>query len=315
VALLGCSGDKKKGGGEGKKEGDGKKEDKGGGGDEDMKPVAVGSGIITGTVTLKEGVKPPIDELKAELKRKIEKSKDKNACKEAYEQTTWLVDKNRNVQNVVVWIMPEKETQFFDAKELALKKKDFDEIVVLDQPHCHFEPRIVVLFPAYIEATKPKTEEGEVNYVPTTQKFYAVNPTEIKHNTKLIFPTPGAGAKVSQVVDRSTKEKPEKGLNLTAAAKGIHPSDITKGPIQIGCDIHGWMEGYAWALPHPLAAVTNAKGEFKIANVPDSGKVRIFVWHEGADNKGFINKGGDAGEVIDLKSKDTKLAFTISELK
>src|SRR5262249_53750385 len=130
VALLGCSGDKKKGGGEGKKEGDGKKEDKGGGGDEDMKPVAVGSGIMTGTVTLKEGVKPHIDELKAELKRKIEKSKDKNACKEAYEQTTWLVDKNRNVQNVVVWIMPEKETQFFDAKELALKKKDFDEVVV-----------------------------------------------------------------------------------------------------------------------------------------------------------------------------------------
>jgi hypothetical protein len=308
VALLGCSGDKKKGGGDGKKE----KDDKGGGGDDEMKPVPVGSGTITGTVTLKEGVKLPIEELNAGLKKKIDENvKYRDACKEAYEQTTWLVDKNRNVQNVVVWIMPEKENQFFDAKELAMKKQGFDDVVVLDQPHCHFEPRIVVLFPAYIEPTKPKTDEGEVNYVPTTQKFYAVNPAEIQHNTKLIMPTPAAGKNVSQVVDKSTKAKPEKGLNLTEKS-GLRPYDITKGPIQIACDIHNWMAGRAWALPHPLADVTNPKGEFKIANVPDSGKVRIFVWHEGA---GFINKDGDAGEVIDLKSKDTKKDFTISKLK
>ncbi|HKB42367.1 MAG TPA: hypothetical protein VKD72_38430, partial [Gemmataceae bacterium] len=138
VALLGCSGDKKKGGGDGKKE-DTKKEDSKDGGGDDMKPVPVGSGTITGTVTLKEGVKLPIDKLNAELKEKIDKNTNKNACKQAYEQTTWLVDKGK-VQNVVVWIMPEKENQFFDAKELAMKKKDFDEVVVLDQPHCHFEP-------------------------------------------------------------------------------------------------------------------------------------------------------------------------------
>jgi hypothetical protein len=220
---------------------------------------------------------------------------------------------SRGVANVVVWIMPEdSDKQFFDVKELAEKKKGFEPVVVLDQPHCHFEPRVVVLFPGYIDPSKPKTEDGETNYVPSGQKFYAVNPTTLEHNTKLIVPS-GGGKNASSVVPKSTtKKKPEEGFDLTAAGK-LQPYDISKGPIHIACDIHGWMSGSAWALPHPLAAITNEKGEYKIENVPDSGKVRIFVWHEEAD--GFINDGGNAGQVLDLKSKDTKQDFTITKIK
>jgi len=279
---------------------------------DDLKPVKVGNGVLTGTVTLKEGLKLPIDELNADLKKKIDKNTNKNACKEAYQQRIWLVDRDsRGVQNVAVWIMPEKDNQFFDVKELALKRRGFDPVVVLDQPHCVFEPRIVVLFPAYIDPTRPKLEKEELHYVRTTQNFYAVNPAEIKHNVKLTFPTPAGGKNVNQVVDKSTKAKPEKGLNLTEQS-GLRPYDITKGPIQIACNIHDWMECYAWALPHPLAAVTNAKGQYKIANVPDSGKVRIFVWHERA---GFINEGGDAGQVIDLRDVTKGRNFTITGTK
>jgi len=279
---------------------------------DDLKPVKVGNGVLTGTVTLKEGLKLPIDELNADLKKKIDKNTNKNACKEAYQQRIWLVDRDsRGVQNVAVWIMPEKDNQFFDVKELALKRRGFDPVVVLDQPHCHFEPRIVILFPAYIDPTRPKLEKEELNYIPTTQKFYAVNPAEIHHNVKLSLPTPAGGKNVNQVVDKSTKAKPEKGLNLTEQS-GLRPYDITKGPIQIACNIHDWMECYAWALPHPLAAVTNAKGQYKIANVPDSGKVRIFVWHERA---GFINEGGDAGQVIDLRDVTKGRNFTITGTK
>src|SRR6266511_1639217 len=173
VALLGCSGDKdkKRGGGDGKKDGNGKKDD-GKDGDQDgkLEPVKVGGGTISGTITLKKGVEPDYEELKAELKKKIDKNTNRNACKEAYEQKAWLVDKSsRGVKYVAVWLMPENDSQFFDAKELAEKKKGkaFDPVVVLDQPHCNFEPRVVVLFPAYIDPSKPKTEDGDPNYVPT----------------------------------------------------------------------------------------------------------------------------------------------------
>ncbi len=278
---------------------------------DDLKPVKVGSGVLTGTVKLKEGVEPDYAALNAELKRKIDKNTHKKACKEAYEQTVWLVHKDsRGVKNVAVWLMPEKDNQFFDVKELAEKKKGFEPIVVLDQPHCHFEPRVVVLFPAYIDPTKPKTEDEELNYVRTAQKFYAVNPADIVHNTKLLVPR-GGGKSVGVVVPKSTKAKPEEGVDLTTLSN-LRPYDLSKGPIHIVCDIHDWMYGSAWALPHPLATTTNEKGQFKIANVTDHGKVRIFVWHREA---GFINEGGKDGQVIDLTDLTKGRNFTITGTK
>jgi len=313
VALLGCSGDKKgKGGGGG---GGGKTG--GGGGDETSKlePVKVGSATLSGTIKLDKGVplKERIKTLEANLKEKIDKEpKYKKPCERAYKQTSLLVDDDsRAVKNVVVWLMPEKDEQFFDAKDLAGKMKAEDKVVVLDQPHCQFEPRVLVLFTHYIDPGKPKTEEGEVNYVKTGQKFYAINPTTLEHNTKLIVPSGGGDSRSSVVPKETTKKDPEKGLDLTKMSD-LRPYDLSKGEIRLACDIHGWMSGAAWNLPHPLADVTNDKGEYKIKNVPDSGKVRIFVWHEEA---GFINDGGNAGQVLDLKSKDTKQDFTISKLK
>jgi len=307
VALLGCSGDKKKEGGkkggeEGKKDGDG--EPAAG----EMKPVKVGKNVIAGVVKLgKED--PDYDKLEADLKKKIDaKPEYKTACKEAYNQTLWIVDKDtRGVKNVVVWLMPEKDGQFFDVEELAKKISSKDKEVVLDQPHCHFEPRVLVLFPDYIDPKKPE-EDGAVNYVSTGQKFYAVNPASIPHNTK-VQPPQGAGSAMSKVVPKSTKEKPTEGIDVSAATK-IRPYDISKGPIKIACDIHPWMEGAAWAFPHPLATTTDKKGNFEIKHVPDSGKVRIFVWHEKA---GFVNEGGNKGEVIDVS--DAKKNFTINDVK
>src|SRR5262249_61441063 len=101
---------------------------------DDLKPVKVGNGVLSGTVTLKEGLKLPIDELNAELKKKIDKNTNKNACKEAYQQRIWLVDRDsRGVHNVPVWLMPEEDNEFFDVKELAVKSHALDQILGLDQ--------------------------------------------------------------------------------------------------------------------------------------------------------------------------------------
>ncbi|MBI1918608.1 MAG: hypothetical protein HYS12_28275 [Planctomycetes bacterium] len=307
VALLGCSGDKKKGG-DGKKE-DTKKDD----GEPPagaMTPVKVGANSIAGTVKLKEGVEPDYDALNADLKKRIDKNTNRAACKEAYQQTAWIVDKSsRGVKNVAVWVMPEKETEFFDVKELAEKKQGFEPVVVLDQPHCHFEPRILVLFPGYVNPANPG-DASSPNYLKSGQLCYAVNPeTSISHNTKLSIPF-GGGQDANKTLTHSTKSQPEKGgFNLTAEGK-LKPYDLSKGPIKISCNIHDWMEGAAWSLPHPLGTTTNEQGAFKIQNVPDSGKVRIFVWHEKAK---FVNKGGKEGEVIDVK--DAKQDFTIADVK
>lgn len=52
-------------------------------------------------------------------------------------------------------------------------------------------------------------------------------------------------------------------------------------PIPIKCDIHPWMQGYILFVDHPYAAVTDAKGAFKIERLP-AGNHEFRVWHEAA---------------------------------
>src|SRR5205085_11928858 len=101
------------------------------------------------------------------------------------------------------------------------KKKGFEPVVVLDQPHCHFEPRVLVLFQGYIDPSDPG-DSGSPNIVKSGQQLYAVNPeTTIQHNTKLSIPS-GAGRDVNKVLEHSTKAqalKGEGGFNLTVEGK------------------------------------------------------------------------------------------------
>ena len=81
-----------------------------------------------------------------------------------------------------------------------------------------------------------------------------------------------------------------------------------KSPVTISCSIHPWMKGYVWAFDHPYAAVTNAKGEYKIENVPAGIKVRILAWHEPDQ---WLNSGGSKGQDFEAKEGETTQNFTV----
>jgi plastocyanin len=49
--------------------------------------------------------------------------------------------------------------------------------------------------------------------------------------------------------------------------------------IRVTCDAHNWMEGWWYAVGNPYYAVTDAKGDFTIANVPP-GSYTLRVWQE-----------------------------------
>ena len=57
-----------------------------------------------------------------------------------------------------------------------------------------------------------------------------------------------------------------------------------KAPVKIVCNIHSWMEGWIYPVQNPYFAVTDAKGQFKIAGVPP-GKYRINIWHPSLGRK------------------------------
>jgi plastocyanin len=39
-------------------------------------------------------------------------------------------------------------------------------------------------------------------------------------------------------------------------------------PVRLGCDIHPWMTGWVFVFDHPLFAVTDERGRFRISQVP-----------------------------------------------
>jgi plastocyanin len=49
-------------------------------------------------------------------------------------------------------------------------------------------------------------------------------------------------------------------------------------PVMIGCSLHGWMRAWVYVVRHPWFAVTEADGQFRIANVPP-GKYTLLLTH------------------------------------
>ena len=47
----------------------------------------------------------------------------------------------------------------------------------------------------------------------------------------------------------------------------------------MGCDIHSWMKSFVFAMDHPYFAVTDEKGQYKIAGLP-AGDYTVAAWHE-----------------------------------
>jgi hypothetical protein len=68
-------------------------------------------------------------------------------------------------------------------------------------------------------------------------------------------------------------------------------------PIQVGCNIHGWMRAWVGVFSHPYFAVTDADGKFEIKDAP-AGKFNLVMWHEEA---GWVT-GDRKGKPVEIKA-------------
>ncbi len=82
-----------------------------------------------------------------------------------------------------------------------------------------------------------------------------------------------------------------------------------KIPVSVVCDIHSFMKAYWLVLPHGYGTATDAKGNFKIENLP-AGKHEFRIWHE---KVGFIDrkyaatvKGGEETKLDPVKVAPSK---------
>jgi hypothetical protein len=78
---------------------------------------------------------------------------------------------------------------------------------------------------------------------------------------------------------------------------------VDPGVVHITCGVHPWMSAYVLVTDGPYHAVTDAEGEYEIAEVP-AGRYTVQVWHE------FL---GSVRKQVEVKAgKTTQLDFGLN---
>jgi hypothetical protein len=152
------------------------------------------------------------------------------------------------------------------------KKEALSRKVEFDQRGCVFEPHVMGLMtgvPVTLKSSDPKNHNVNIKL------------------KKTLFNQPIAGGN---------------SVPLT-------PTDPERTPGAVVCDIHPWMSAWWMVLDHPYFAVTDAKGNYEIKNVP-AGSQKVVVWQEFVKGGGFVT--APSGEDVSVKAGDaTTKDFTV----
>jgi len=151
----------------------------------------------------------------------------------------WVVGKDNGLGNVFVYISKGMEGKKFTAST---------EPVELNQVGCNYDPYVFGVMVGQPVRIK--------NSDPTMHNIHALPKAD--GNTEFNFAEPSQGD-----------------INDTKWAESIKSPEVL---LKIKCDVHQWMFAYAGVRPDPYFAVSDADGNFKIANVP-AGNYTLTAYH------------------------------------
>jgi hypothetical protein len=189
-----------------------------------------------------------------------------------YKEDLVVNPKNKGVRWVIVWLQPVPGGPPLTIKpELKeLKEKQ----VVVDQPTCAFEPRVLCM------------RQG--------QELIAKNSAPMVHN-----------------VNWTGHPLHNPGGNRIVPPGGSLPIKDLKAdrfPVTLACNIHPWMRGYVRIFDHPYFAVTDENGAFEIKDAP-AGNLSLASWQEtvgyltGRNGTPVVIKGGAETDVGTIEMK------------
>jgi hypothetical protein len=252
--------------------------------------ASTGWGSLSGKVTL-DGKIPAIVDLTEKMKDHADKACCLDPKAKASEKidSTWIVDpKTKGVANVMVWIKAPVGAYFPIHDKLKVRKEE----VVIDQPHCAYEPRISAYQPYYYDGAKE---------VETGQKLIIRNSATVSHSARVL-----GGAK-------------NPGWNKTIIPKGdlevtFVPQPL---PLSLDCAMHTWMAAKIFVFDHPYYAVTKEDGTFEIPFVPAGAEVTVMGWHEanGYAVKTTTDDKTTYGKKMTLKEGKNEFNFSIEAPK
>jgi hypothetical protein len=190
-------------------------------------------------------------------------TKDQEHClsKGKIAREEWVVnEKNKGLRWVLVSLAPDAGGKLAVHPSL----KDIKGTVTMDQPCCKFEPHVVG--------------------VRAGQPLLVKNSAPIVHNVNWSgFRNKG-----------DNKILPPGGKIL------IDDLNASPFPVNVGCNIHGWMKAYVGVFDHPYFTVTDENGNFEIKDAP-AGNCRLVIWHEAEGWK----DGNRNGDPVTIKANAT----------
>jgi plastocyanin len=145
-------------------------------------------------------------------------------------------------------------------------KKIETKKVTLDQKGCEYHPHVLAF--------------------PAGSTIEVLNPDGILHNIH-------SYSKVNAAFNQAQPK-----FKKTLEVKVDKPE-----PVEVKCDVHGWMHGWLVATETPYVSVTDTSGNFKLTDVP-AGSYTVEVWHE---------KLGKSTQKVTVKPKeDAKVNFEVA---
>jgi hypothetical protein len=139
------------------------------------------------------------------------------------------------------------------------------------------------------------------NYNPYVFGVMVGQPVRIKNSDPLMHNI-HALPKVDGNSEFNFAETSQGDVNDTKWVESIKKPEVM---VKLKCDVHQWMFAYAGVQDHPYFAVTDADGNFKIANVP-AGKYTLTAYHLKAH-------GAKPGETQEITVADSPVTanFTV----
>src|SRR5580658_5893321 len=178
----------------------------------------------------------------------------------------YVVGKDNGLANVFVYISKGMEGKKFTPPT---------DVVELNQVGCNYDPYVFGVMVGQPVRIK--------NSDPLMHNIHAM--PNAAGNTEFNFAEPTAGD-----------------VNDTKWTESIKSPEVM---VKLKCDVHQWMFAYAGVQDHPFFAVTDADGNFKIANVP-AGSYTLTAYHLKAH-------GANPGATQDITVADSPVTanFTV----
>jgi hypothetical protein len=178
----------------------------------------------------------------------------------------YVVGKDNGLANVFVYISKGLEGKKFSPST---------QVVELNQVGCNYNPYVFGVMVGQPVRIK--------NSDPLMHNIHAL--PKVDGNTEFNFAEPSQGD-----------------VNESKWTECIKQPEVM---VKLKCDVHQWMFAYAGVQDHPFFAVTDADGNFKIANLP-AGKYTLTAFHV----KAHAGKSGESQEITVADSPVTA-NFTI----